>query len=186
MSQLTSRETRLMTEVILAGAKQIRPSRGRRSKTILGGVSLVLAGAFAGGAVSTAVANTLSPGVVAPTPIKYELSEIRAFDRPLTSEDTLPPGLPSYAAEVLRPDTSRFVGEYDSVRYFVVQSTGAEPFCLLAYPTSSQDSWVISCSQGLPITGSKPGLFEATLAPTGDTPQGWIALDENVSVNPQP
>jgi hypothetical protein len=186
-----------MRGLVLAGAARAESIRRRRARiaTVVPAV-LVVAGIVVGAGIASGMlgrgsvvpaaperSNSMSASP-SPEGETHPFNGIAAFDRPATATDALP-DLPDYAKESLLAETARYIGEYDQVRYWIAR--GAEPgaICVTAWPTERADSWSTACG-GVVLTTAKPGLFAARLGPTGSSPEGWIQLDENLSVNPNP
>lgn len=198
-SPLTPTEKREIGDLVTAGAQRTSARERSVPRLIAIVAGLVLIGGIAGGVIAAATLNTPTTGLrpaatpsdeppsIPPSSPPYELSDIKAFARPSTPADALPASLPAYALEDLLPETSRYVGMHGTVDYYVVQGRTESKFCLVVYDTQHADGWSAACGGGLPVSTGIPGLgIDARLDAVGRTPQGWVALDENVSVNPAP
>ena len=89
----------------------------------------------------------------------------------------------------LRPETSRYVGTHDDIDYWIVRGVDEGSICMVIDVRDRTDGYT-GCG-GITLWGywirtSAPGLLEAQIGPPGSAPEGWIELDENLSVNPNP
>jgi hypothetical protein len=180
-----------MRELVLAGAARADSIRRRRARiaaavpAVLVVVGIVVGAGFASGMLGRGSVVPADPGPstsTSPSPEgeTHPFNGIAAFDRPATASDALP-ALPDYTTENLKVETARYVGEYEDVAYWVVQSMQPGSVCIVMSPLGKRTDWLTGCG-GMPVTVE--GAAEATLAPAGMAPEGWVQLDENLSVKP--
>jgi hypothetical protein len=108
-----------------------------------------------------------------------------AFERPPTEIDRLPDEMTDEAKQSVIPETSRYIGEHADIAYWVVQGEDPGSMCVVSWHLQRVDARGVACAGG-ELTTTRPGLFEAHLGPAGTAPGGWIELDDNLSVNPNP
>lgn len=100
------------------------------------------------------------------------------FDQESSSSDRLPSGLPGYATAGFNTDTVRLAGNDDDVQFFIAQGVD-DQICALAFVDASQ--WVSSCGSA-PLNFSTGDLAARVSVDDAETPAGWRAVSENVSV----
>ncbi len=191
-----------MRGLVLAGAARADSIRRRRSR-IAASVSAVVVVAgiavgagFASGALGRGSVVPADPGPSTSTSEAtpqapdgtHPFGDIAAFDRPATEADALP-DLPDYMSDEIKVETARYVGNYDDVDFWIVQGERTNSVCIV-FVFPNREDWMSSCGGLSPssfyVGGSRPGVVEAQLGPAGYAPEGWIELDENLRVNPNP
>ena len=115
-----------------------------------------------------------SPAVPAPS----------ALDRPAAPDDSLPSSMvESLKVEqdlVADVDTSRLIGTWSGVDVYLMRSNTADLYCSLLY--LNDESWMSSCS-GLEASSTLQDIAEVRVHAAGARlEEGWVQLDENVSV----
>ena len=115
-----------------------------------------------------------SPAVPAPS----------ALDRPAAPDDSLPSSMvESLKVEqdlVADVDTSRLIGTWSGVDVYLMRSNTADLYCSLLY--LNDESWTWSCS-GLEASSTLQDIAEVRVHAAGARlEEGWVRLDENVSV----
>lgn len=115
-----------------------------------------------------------SPAVPAPS----------ALDRPAAPDDSLPSSMvESLKVEqdlVADVDTSRLIGTWSGVDVYLMRSNTADLYCSLLY--LNDESWTSSCS-GLEASSTLQDIAEVRVHAAGARlEEGWVQLDENVSV----
>ena len=115
-----------------------------------------------------------SPAVPAPS----------ALDRPAAPDDSLPSSMvESLKVEqdlVADVDTSRLIGTWSGVDVYLMRSNTADLYCSLLY--LNDESWTWSCS-GLEASSTLQDIAEVRVHAAGARlEEGWVQLDENVSV----
>lgn len=115
-----------------------------------------------------------SPAVPAPS----------ALDRPAAPNDSLPSSMvESLKVEqdlVADVDTSRLIGTWSGVDVYLMRSNTADLYCSLLY--LNDESWTWSCS-GLEASSTLQDIAEVRVHAAGARlEEGWVRLDENVSV----
>ena len=188
---LGAEEKTEMRGLVLAGAARADSIRRRRARiaavvpAVLVVVGIAVGAGFASGMLGRGNVVPAGPDPspsISPSPEgeTHSIRDIAAFDRPATSSDALP-ALPGYTTENLNVETARYVGKYEDVGFWVVQSKAAGSVCIVMSPLGERTDWLTGCG-GMPVTVK--GAAEATLAPAGMGPEGWVQLDENLSVKP--
>jgi hypothetical protein len=185
-----------MTQRIIVGAERLRVVRARRRQFAATGIGVVLILGVASAAFAVPMMRPAT--VAAPTPTASSSPTPTATPAPSPSPTatTAPEPaqfaiaqsdadhVPGFVTGDFDSASTRFVAADDSVRYFVARGTaGAGPYCLILVSSVSED-WVLGCGdlRGVRVSGATLG--EALLSNPGTAPQGWQALDEFVSVNP--
>lgn len=179
-SDLTPDEKREMRGLVMASTRGGKSTARSWARPMVA-VGLVLAGGVAVGAIyASTLTRPTTIGEAPPAPITLE-----AFTRAAIPTDALPTDLPDYAYENVIEESSRFVGEQDSVSFYVArgiaQGPGESPLCVLTYPTGGQEDWSVTCG-GLPIKATTGDIAIAWLHPAGEDTEGWTDLDANLSV----
>lgn len=190
-----------MRGLVLAGAARADSIRRRRSRLAVSVTAVVVvAGIAVGAGFASGLLGRGSAAPVAPAPAPAptastspspspalegeppSIDGIVAFTRPSTPEDALP-ALPDYATEEVSVETARYVGAYDDVGFWLVQSKRPGIVCIVMWPLDERTNWGTGCG-GMTVTVK--GVAEATLTPAGMAPEGWVQLDENLSIKPRP
>lgn len=184
-----------MRGLVLAGAARADSIRRRRARIAVSVTAVVVVAGIAVGAgfasgllgrgSAAPVAPAPAPATSTSPPLEGEppsIDGIVAFTRPSTPEDALP-ALPDYATEEVSVETARYVGAYDDVGFWLVQSKRSGIVCIVMWPLDERTNWGTGCG-GMTVTVK--GVAEATLTPAGMAPEGWVQLDENLSVKPRP
>ncbi|WP_396642189.1 hypothetical protein [Microbacterium sp.] len=182
-----------MRGLVLAGAARADSIRRRRAQiAVSASAVVVVAGIAVGAGFASGVLGRGSVVPVAPAPATSipsatspgvepsSIEGIVAFERPATPEDVLP-ALPDYATEEVLVETARYVGEYEDVGFWLVQSDRPGSVCIVMWPLDARTNWSTGCGG---MTVAVEGVAHATLAPAGMAPEGWVQLDENLSVKP--
>lgn len=77
-------------------------------------------------------------------------------------------------------DTSRLIGTWSGVDVYLMRSNTADLYCSLLY--LNDESWTWSCS-GLEASSTLQDIAEVRVHAAGARlEEGWVRLDENVSV----
>ncbi|CDJ99884.1 hypothetical protein MIC448_1930006 [Microbacterium sp. C448] len=187
-----------MRGLVLAGAARADSIRRRRARVAVSvSAVVVVAGIAVGAAFASGMLGrgSVAPAVPAPAPSgsmtedAEPFSDIAAYARPRTAQDELPAEKLDGGYDNLRPETSRYVGTHDDIDYWIVRGVDEGSICMVIDVRDRTDGYT-GCG-GITLWGywirtSAPGLLEAQIGPPGSAPEGWIELDENLSVNPNP
>lgn len=197
---LDSGEKAEMRGLVLAGAARADSIRRHRSR-IAASVSavVVVAGIAVGAGFASGMLGRGSVAPAVPAPASSASAQtpdgaspydgVVAFERARTAQDELPMHTPEDAFQNVKPETSRYIGTRDNVAYWIAQGTESGSICVVVSAVDRTD-WFSGCGGIAPwgywVKTGAPGLAEAQLGPAGAAPDGWIELDENLSVNPNP
>ena len=189
---LGAEEKTEMRGLVLAGAARADSIRRRRARiaavvpAVLVVVGIAVGAGFASGMLGRGSVVPAGPDPSPSMPVESPVGEppsidgIVAFTLPATPEDALP-ALPEYATENVKPETARYVGQYNDVGFWLVQGEDRGIVCIVMWPLDERTNWSTGCGG---LSTSVQGAAEATLAPAGMGPEGWVQLDENLSVKP--
>ncbi|WP_458041168.1 MULTISPECIES: hypothetical protein [Bacteria] len=191
---LGSDEKSEMRGLVLAGAARADSIRRSRARLAVSVSAVVVVTGIAVGAVTASMYARSGDVVAIPAPAPADSatsgggeppSGIAAFARAATDADELPEGMSGDMRQSLRAETSRYVGEYEKVAYWVAEGQDPASICIVTWAIEREDRRGVACGGG-ELTSTQPGFSEAHLGPAGTAPEGWISLDENLSVNPNP